>query len=134
YRRALRDIRHGEYEALRERITKPEWKPDYGESKFNARSGATVTGARFFLVAYNVNVLGTSNQAHRLALDIREQGRTVKGPDGKEVQQPGRFRAVKAMGWHLEQFDIAQVTANLDNYRTSPIHAVYEAVKEGARE
>lgn len=134
HRRALRDIRHGEYEGLAERITKPEWKPDFGAAKFNARSGATVTGARFFLIAYNVNILGTSNQAHRLALDIREQGRTVKGPDGQEVQQPGRFQAVKALGWHLEQFDIAQVSINLDNYRVTPMHAVYEAIREGARD
>lgn len=134
YRRALRDIRSGEYEGLARRITQPEWQPDFGPAEFNARSGATVTGARFFLIAYNVNVLGTSNQAHRLALDIREQGRTVKGPDGKEVQQPGRFKAVKALGWHLEQFDLAQVSINLDNYRVTPIHAVFEAVREGARE
>lgn len=134
YRRALRDIRSGEYEGLARRIAQPEWQPDFGPAEFNARSGATVTGARFFLIAYNVNILGTSNQAHRLALDIREQGRTVKGPDGKEVQQPGRFKAVKALGWHLEQFDLAQVSINLDNYRVTPIHAVFEAVREGARE
>ena len=134
YRRALRDIRSGEYEGLARRITQPEWQPDFGPAEFNARSGATVTGARFFLIAYNVNVLGTSNQAHRFALDIREQGRTVKGPDGKEVQQPCRFQAVKALGWHLEQFGLAQVSITLDNYRVTPIHAVFEAVREGARE
>lgn len=134
HRRALRDIRSGEYEGLARRIGLPEWRPDFGPAQFQARSGATVTGARFFLIAYNVNVLGTSNQAHRLALDIREQGRTVKGPDGTEVQQPGRFKAVKALGWHLEQFDLAQVSINLDNYRVTPLHAVFEAVREGARE
>lgn len=134
HRRALRDIRSGEYEGLARRIAQPEWQPDFGAAQFHARSGATVTGARFFLIAYNVNILGTSNQAHRLALDIREQGRAVKGPDGKEVQQPGRFKAVKALGWHLEQFDLAQVSINLDNYRVTPLHAVFEAVREGARE
>jgi len=133
HRRELRQIRHGEYEALAERITQPEWAPDYGPASFLPRSGATVTGARFFLIAYNVNIIGTSNQAHRLALDIREQGRTVKGVDGREVRKPGRFKAVKALGWQLEQYDIAQVSINLDNYRITPIHAVCEAIREGAR-
>jgi glutamate formiminotransferase/formiminotetrahydrofolate cyclodeaminase len=134
HRRALRDIRSGEYEGLARRIAQPEWHPDFGAAQFHARSGATVTGARFFLIAYNVNILGTSNQAHRLALDIREQGRTVEEPDGKKVHQPGRFKAVKALGWHLEQFDLAQVSINLDNYRITPLHEVFEAVREGARE
>src|SRR5512141_1878908 len=71
-RKALRDIRSGEYEGLRKKITQPEWKPDFGPAEFNAQSGATVTGARFFLIAYNVNILGTHNQAHRLALNVRE--------------------------------------------------------------
>ena len=130
HRRELRQIRSGEYEGLAARIGKPEWEPDFGPAEFVPRSGATVTGARFFLVAYNVNILGTSNQAHRIALDIREQGRTVKGADGREVQQPGRFKAVKALGWQLEQYDIAQVSMNLDNFRITPIHAAYEAVRE----
>ena len=134
YRKELRQIRHGEYEGLRERIAQPEWAPDYGPAEFVPRSGATVTGARFFLIAYNVNILGTSNQAHRLALDIREQGRTVRGPDGVEIQQPGRFKAVKALGWELAQYGLAQVSINLDNYRIAPMHAVYEAIREGARE
>ena len=133
HRKELRQIRQGEYEALAERITQPDWQPDYGPARFLPRSGATVTGARFFLIAYNVNILGTSNQAHRLALDIREQGRTVKGADGVEIQQPGRFQAVKAIGWQLAQYQLAQVSINLDNYRITPIHAVYEAIREGAR-
>lgn len=133
HRRELRQIRHGEYEGLASRIVQPEWKPDFGPAEFVPRSGATVTGARFFLIAYNVNILGTSNQAHRIALDIREQGRTVKGPDGKEVVQPGRFKALKAIGWQLEQFDLAQVSMNLDNYRVTPMHVVYEAIREEAR-
>jgi len=132
YRKELRQIRHGEYEGLAERITQPEWAPDFGPAAFVPRSGATVTGARFFLVAYNVNILGTPNQAHRLALDIREQGRTVKGEDGRETQQPGRFKAVKAIGWQLQQYNLAQVSVNLDNYRITPMHEVYEAICEGA--
>jgi glutamate formiminotransferase/formiminotetrahydrofolate cyclodeaminase len=132
-RRALRDIRSGEYEGLRQKLQQPEWRPDFGPAEFVPRFGAMVTGARFFLIAYNVNILGTSNQAHRIALDIREQGRTVREPGGEEVVQPGQFRAVKGLGWHLEQFDIAQVSMNLDNYRITPMHAVFEAVKERAR-
>jgi glutamate formiminotransferase / formiminotetrahydrofolate cyclodeaminase len=93
-----------------------------------------VTGARFFLIAYNVNILGTKNQAHRLALNVREQGRTVKGPDGAAVRQPGYFKAVKGIGWELEEFDLAQVSMNLDNYRITPIHAVFEAIERDAAE
>jgi glutamate formiminotransferase / formiminotetrahydrofolate cyclodeaminase len=75
YRKTLAQIRRGEYEGLAEKIVLPEWKPDYGPAKFIPEWGATVTGARFFLIAYNVNVLGTSNQAHRIALNLREAGR-----------------------------------------------------------
>ena len=124
HRKALRDIRDGEYEALPTRIAKPGWRPDFGPAQFHARSGATVAGARFFLIAYNVNVLGTHNQAHRLALNVREQGR----PD-----QPGRFKAVKGLGWELGEHHIAQVSMNLDNYRVTPLHTVYEAIKEDGR-
>lgn len=134
HRKALRQIRSGEYEGIPEKIGLPEWKPDFGPARFVPRSGATVTGARFFLIAYNVNILGTSNQAHRLALNVREQGRTVKAADGTETVQPGRFQAVKGLGWELPEHNIAQVSMNLDNYRITPIHAVYEAIKEDARE
>lgn len=134
HRKAMAQIRKGEYEGLADRITEPEWEPDFGPAEFVPRSGATVTGARFFLIAYNVNVLGTKNQAHRLALNVREQGRTVKGPDGEPVQQPGYFEEVKGIGWELEEFGIAQVSMNLDNYRVSPIHAVFDAIARDAAE
>ncbi|HSJ08076.1 MAG TPA: glutamate formimidoyltransferase, partial [Longimicrobiales bacterium] len=134
HRKALRQIRSGEYEGLSEKIGRPEWKPDFGPARFVPRSGATVTGARFFLIAYNVNILGTRNQAHRLALNVREQGRTVPGQDGQPVHQPGYFRAVKGIGWELEEFDLAQVSMNLDNYRVTPIHAVFEAIRRDAAE
>jgi len=133
-RKTMARIRSGEYEGLEEKIRQPEWKPDFGPAEFVPRSGATVTGARFFLIAYNVNVLGTKNQAHRLALNVREQGRTVKGPDGGPVQEPGYFEAVKGIGWELEEFDLAQVSMNLDNYRVTPIHAVFEAIERDAAE
>ncbi len=102
----MKQIREGEYEGLAARIVQPEWKPDRGPAAFVPEWGATATGARFFLVAYNVNILGTKEQAHRIALNLREQGR---GPD-----QPGRLKAVKAIGWWVEEYDLAQVSMNLD--------------------
>lgn len=131
-RKTLARIRSGEYEGLADKLERPEWKPDFGPAEFVPRSGATVTGARFFLIAYNVNILGTGNQAHRLALNVREQGRTVKGPGGEPVRQPGYFEAVKGIGWELEEFGLAQVSMNLDNYRVTPLHTVFEAIREDA--
>ncbi len=126
YRKALRDIRSGEYEGIKDKITRPEWKPDFGPAEFVPRSGATVTGARFFLIAYNVNLLGTRNQAHRIALNLREQGR---GPD-----EPGRLKALKGIGWYLDQYELAQVSMNLDNYQITPLHTVFEEVRKDASE
>ena len=126
HRRTLRQIRAGEYEALAERIVTPEWKPDYGPAEPVPEWGATCTGARDFLIAYNVNVLGTKEQAHRIALDIREQGR---GPD-----QPGRLKAVRAIGWWVDEYDLAQVSINLEDYRTTPPHVAFEACAAQARD
>ena len=134
HRKALSRIRKGEYEGLADRIIQPEWAPDFGPADFVPRSGATVTGARFFLIAYNVNILGTRSQAHRLALNVREQGRTVKGPDGEPVRDPGYFEAVKAIGWELQEFGIAQVSMNLDDYRITSLHEVFEAIRRDAAE
>jgi len=125
HRRALRQIRAGEYEALALRIGKPEWAPDYGPATFVPEWGATCAGARDFLVAYNVNVLGTKEQAHRIALDIREQGR---GPDA-----PGMLKAVRAIGWYVEEYGLAQVSINLEDFRTTPPHVAFEACVERAR-
>jgi glutamate formiminotransferase/formiminotetrahydrofolate cyclodeaminase len=125
HRRTLQQIRAGEYEALPERIGKPEWKPDYGPAEFVPQWGATCAGARDFLIAYNVNVLGTKEQAHRIALDIREQGR---GPGS-----PGRLKAVRAIGWWVEEYGLAQVSINLEDYKTTPPHVAFEACAEEAR-
>jgi glutamate formiminotransferase / formiminotetrahydrofolate cyclodeaminase len=125
HRRTLQQIRAGEYEALAERIVRPEWTPDYGPASFVPEWGATCAGARDFLIAYNVNVLGTKEQAHRIALDIREQGR---GPG-----QPGRLKAVRAIGWWVEEYGLAQVSINLEDYRATPPHAAFEACAEEAR-
>lgn len=124
HRKTLPQIREGEYEGLAERLKKPEWQPDFGPAEFIPEWGATVTGARFFLIAYNVNILGTSNQAHRIALNLREAGR---GPD-----EPGRLPAVKGMGWFVNEYNLAQVTVNLSNYRVTPIHQLFEEVKREA--
>jgi glutamate formiminotransferase/formiminotetrahydrofolate cyclodeaminase len=125
HRKALKDIRAGEYEGLGEKIVRPEWTPDFGPAAFVPEWGATAAGARFFLVAYNVNVLGTKEQAHRIALDVREQGR---GPD-----EPGMLRAVKGIGWYVEEYGLAQVSMNLDDYRITPLHVAFEACVERAR-
>jgi glutamate formiminotransferase/formiminotetrahydrofolate cyclodeaminase len=124
YRKTLPQIREGQYEALAQRIVQDKWTPDFGPARFVPEWGATVTGARFFLIAYNVNLLGTPNQAHRIALNLREAGR---GP-----QEPGRFKDVKGMGWYVDDYNLAQVTVNLNNYTVTPPHILFEAVKEEA--
>lgn len=124
YRKKLPQIREGQYEAVKDRIVMPEWKPDFGPARFIPEWGATVTGARFFLIAYNVNLLSTPNPAHRVALNLREAGR---GPD-----QPGKFKDVKGMGWYVEDYNLAQVTVNLNNYRVTPPHILFEEVKKEA--
>ena len=124
YRRRLVDLRRGEYEGLAERLKDPKWRPDCGPSKFVPTWGITATGARSFLIAYNVNILGTPNQAHRIALDLREAGR------GEET--PGLLKEVKGMGWFVKEYNVAQVTVNLLDYRVTPIHVLFEAVKKQA--
>ena len=124
HRKALKQIRAGEYEALAERIVHPDWCPDFGPAQHVPSWGATVTGARGFLIAYNVNVLGTKEQAHRIALNLREQGR---GPS-----EPGRLKAVKGIGWWVEEYGMAQVSMNLDDYTITPPHVAYEACADEA--
>uniref|UniRef100_A0A8C3B629 Formimidoyltransferase-cyclodeaminase n=1 Tax=Cairina moschata TaxID=8855 RepID=A0A8C3B629_CAIMO len=119
-RRTLPAIRAGEYEALPEKLKKPEWAPDFGPPTFVPRWGATVTGARTFLIAYNINLLCTKELAHRIALNIREQGRGSS--------QPGRLKKVQGIGWYLEEENIAQVSTNLLDFEATPLHAVYEEV------
>jgi glutamate formiminotransferase/formiminotetrahydrofolate cyclodeaminase len=125
HRKTLKQIRTGEYEGLARRIVHPDWRPDFGPTEHVPAWGATVTGARGFLIAYNVNVLGTKEQAHRIALNVREQGR---GP-----AEPGRLKAVKGIGWFVEEYGMAQVSMNLDDYTVTPPHVAYEACAEEAR-
>jgi glutamate formiminotransferase/formiminotetrahydrofolate cyclodeaminase len=140
-RRNLSTIRKGEYEGLAEKLKDPAWKPDYGPAEFNARSGATVTGARVFLIAYNVNLNTNDTKiANEIALRIRESGRIKKDEhgnpvldaSGKKVSIPGSLKAVKAMGVLLEAHNIAQVSINLTNFTITPPHVAFEEVKKEA--
>ncbi|MCK5573110.1 MAG: glutamate formimidoyltransferase [Bacteroidetes bacterium] len=136
-RKNLAAVRKGEYEGLPTKLKDPEWKPDYGPAEFNPKSGATVTGARMFLVAYNVN-LNTADVklAHEIALRIRQSGRVKKDGEGKPILDdqgkkltvPGTLKAVKAMGVLLEAHNIAQVSMNLVDFAVTPPHVAYEEV------
>ncbi len=140
-RQNLADIRSGEYEGLAEKLKDPEWKPDYGPSRFNEKSGATVIGVREFLIAYNVN-LNTRDrkQAHDIALEIREKGRAKRDENGKIIRDetgqifrtPGLLKECKAVGWYMEAFNCAQISINLTNYHVTPVHTAFEAVCEEA--
>jgi glutamate formiminotransferase / formiminotetrahydrofolate cyclodeaminase len=143
-RKNLATTRKGEYEGLAEKLKDSKWLPDYqikGDNQFNPKSGATVTGARFFLIAYNVNLkTNDKNSAHEIALRIRESGRpmknevgeVVKDGSGKTVNIPGSLKAVKAMGVLLERFNVAQVSINLTNFHLTPPHIAFEEVKKEA--
>ena len=136
-------IRAGEYEGFAEKIKKPEWKPDYGPAKIE-KAGATVIGAREFLVAYNVNLNTKSvRRANSVAFDVREQGRfkTEDGtPSGKKVLDakgeairiPGMLKHVKAIGWFVKEYGIAQVSMNLTNIEETPLHVAFDACVESA--
>ncbi|MGH9160959.1 MAG: glutamate formimidoyltransferase [Vicinamibacteraceae bacterium] len=140
-RRSLADIRAGEYEGLQEKLRDPAWQPDCGPAHFDAGYGATIVGARDFLLAYNVN-LNTRDRrlAHEIALTIREAGRAkrdadgriVRGTDGQPVRVAGRLPRVRAIGWYIEEYRQAQVSINLLDYKTTPLHTVFEVVCEEA--
>ncbi len=126
YRKKLPQIREGEYEGLPDKIQQSEWKPDFGPAKFIPEWGATATGARFFLIAYNVNILGTKEQAHRIALNIREAGRSP--------EQPGLLKETKAIGWWVDEYNMSQVSINLTNYKITAPHEVFEECRRQAEE
>lgn len=139
-RNNLSEIRAGEYEGFFKKILQPEWKPDFGPVEMNARAGATVIGARDFLIAYNVNLNTTSvRRANSIAFDVRERGRVMREGDpikGKIVKDengnprhiPGSLKAVKAIGWYIEEYGIAQISMNLTNIRTTPVHVAFDEV------
>jgi glutamate formiminotransferase/formiminotetrahydrofolate cyclodeaminase len=133
-------IRAGEYEGFFEKIKKPEWKPDFGPAIFDEKRGATVIGARDFLVAYNVNLNTTSvRRANSVAFDVREAGRIkrqgdpaygeiVKDEKGQPVMIPGSLKSVKAIGWFIKEYGIAQISMNLTNISVTPLHVAFDEV------
>lgn len=133
-RRSLAAIRKGEYEALAAKLQTPEFEPDFGPADFVPEFGAMVIGARKFLVAYNVNLNVTDKRwANRVAFDVREAGRTVTGPDGAKVQQPGMLEAVRGVGWYIPEYGCAQVSMNLVDLDVTPVHRAFDACDESAR-
>ena len=145
-RNNLSVIRTGEYEGFAKKIKLPEWKPDFGPSEFNVKSGATVIGARDFLIAYNVNLNTKSvKRANSVAFDIREAGRVkrtgnpISGPiakddQGNEIRIPGKLKGVKAIGWFIEEYNIAQVSINITRFRETPLHIVFDECVNSAAE
>ncbi len=137
-RKNLATVRAGEYEGLPEKLRDPEWKPDFGPARFNPKTGATVIGARDFLIAYNVNLNTTSvRRANSVAFDVREKGRVLRDGDpitgkivkdetGAEVRQPGVLPGVKAIGWFIEEYGIAQISMNITDIGQTPLHIAFE--------
>jgi glutamate formiminotransferase / formiminotetrahydrofolate cyclodeaminase len=144
-RRNLANCRQGEYEGLSKKLVNPEWKPDFGPDEFNKsveKSGVTGISARDFLVAYNINLNTTSNRrANAVAFDIREAGRikreggtlsgkVMKDEDGNPLKEPGLFKAVKGIGWYIEEYGVAQISYNLTDINISPLHEVFDKTCE----
>jgi glutamate formiminotransferase/formiminotetrahydrofolate cyclodeaminase len=139
-------IRAGEYEGFFDKIKLPEWKPDFGPATFNPTAGGTVIGARDFLIAYNVNLNTKSTRiANRIAFDVREAGRVVRegnpytgkiktDDSGEPVRIPGKLKHVKAIGWYIEEYRMAQISINLTNYRETSLHSVFEECRKSADE
>lgn len=133
-RKNLSIIREGEYEGFFKKIKKTEWKPDFGPAEYDAKRGATVIGARDFLVAYNVNLNTTSvRRANAVAFDVREAGRKIKNEQGAETHQPGTCKAVKGIGWYIAEYGIAQVSMNLTNINTTPVHIAFDECVKSAQ-
>jgi glutamate formiminotransferase / formiminotetrahydrofolate cyclodeaminase len=139
-RRNLASCRSGEYEGLKKKLSDPLWKPDFGPAILNERSGATAVGARDFLVAFNVNLNTTSTRrANSIAYDVREKGRPkregdpingkiLKDEDGENIMMPGTLKSVKAIGWYIEEYGIAQISMNLTNIAITPVHIAFDEV------
>lgn len=146
-RKNLANCRSGEYEGLSKKLVDPAWKPDFGPAEFNdsvAKSGATAISARDFLVAYNINLNTTSTRrANAVAFDIREAGRLkreggkitgklLKDENGEPLREPGFFKAVKGIGWFIEEYGVAQISYNLTDINISPLHEVFDKTCERA--
>jgi glutamate formiminotransferase/formiminotetrahydrofolate cyclodeaminase len=143
-RKNLANIRSGEYEGMADKLQDENWKPDFGPARFNPKAGVTAVGARDFLVAFNVNLNTTSTRrANAIAFDVRERGRVkregdpltgpiVKDEKGKPVYIPGSLKSVKAIGWFIEEYGIAQISMNLTNISITPVHIAYDEVYKRA--
>ncbi|HKK80466.1 MAG TPA: glutamate formimidoyltransferase [Phaeodactylibacter sp.] len=142
--RNLATVRSGEYEALPDKLGTEQWKPDYGPNAFNAQAGATAVGARDFLIAYNINLNTTSTRrANSVAFDVREKGRVkreggkvsgkvVTDENGEPVREPGSCKAVKGIGWYIEEYGIAQISMNLTDIKVTPLHVAFEECRKSA--
>lgn len=143
-RKNLATVRAGEYEGIAEKIVKPEWKPDFGPASFQAKSGNIAIGARDFLIAYNVNLNTTSvRRANNIAFDVREQGR-IKTEDGTPTGKPvldaegnparekGSCKGVKAIGWFIEEYGVAQISMNITNVKDTPLHKAFDECAKSA--
>ena len=142
--RNLATVRSGEYEALPDKLGTEQWKPDYGPNTFNAQAGATAVGARDFLIAYNINLNTTSTRrANSVAFDVREKGRVkreggkvsgkvITGENGEPVREPGSCKAVKGIGWYIEEYGIAQISMNLTDIKVTPLHVAFEECRKSA--
>jgi len=147
-RKNLASCRSGEYEGLKEKLVNPNWKPDFGPAAFNAsvkKSGAIAISARDFLIAYNVNLNTTSTRrANAIAFDIREAGRVqyehgvsgkkVLDANGEPVRIPGKLKAVKGIGWYIEEYGIAQISYNLTNINITSMHVAFDETVKAATE
>jgi glutamate formiminotransferase / formiminotetrahydrofolate cyclodeaminase len=133
-RKKLENIRKGEYEGLLNKMTDAKWKPDFGPVEFNAKSGATVVGARNILIAYNVNLNSKSvDIASKIAAQVRESGGYVADKNGTMKRMPGLLSHVKAIGWYIEEIGKAQVSMNLTDIDFTPLHKAFETVKDLAK-
>lgn len=142
----LATIRAGEYEGLQAKLQQADWKPDFGKAEFNARAGATVIGAREFLIAYNINLNTTSTRiANAIAFDVREAGRikreghpvlgdVVTDENGEPVRIPGTLKSVKAVGWFIEEYGFAQISMNLTDISITSVHKAFDEVVRAAHE
>jgi glutamate formiminotransferase/formiminotetrahydrofolate cyclodeaminase len=137
----LPDIRQGEYEALPEKLKDPDFAPDFGEAKFNARSGATAIGTREFLIAWNINLNTRERKlANKIAAELREtgkikrnsKGKFVRDEKGKVLRAPGRFTHLQGGGWFIEEYGRAQISFNIMDHGITPIHEVFDAACEEA--
>ena len=143
-RRNLATVRSGEYEGLADKLQNPKWKPDFGPARFNARAGATAISARDFLIAYNVNLNTTSvRRTNSVAFDVREKGRVkrkgdpitgeiVRDENGDPVREPGSCMGVKAIGWYIDEYGIAQISMNITDTKQTPLHIAFEECRKSA--